>query len=160
GLISDTHDNLPLIRRALAIFGREGLEVVLHTGDIIAPFAAGEILKFRGKVYAVYGNNDGEKVGLKNTGLDVVPSPRRLAFGGRSIVMVHAREEAEGESQGADIVVFGHSHRPSVEPGPPLRINPGECGGWLTGRSTIAILDTDAMTARIIDIRDVATKSE
>ena len=38
GLISDTHDNLPLIRRAFGFLG--GLEILLHAGDIVAPFAA------------------------------------------------------------------------------------------------------------------------
>ncbi len=154
GLISDTHDNLPMIRLALSYFQREGVEVALHTGDIVAPFAAKEMLKFSGKVYAVYGNNDGEKAGLKNSGLDVVEGPRKVDLGGRRIVMAHARESAVREGHGADIIVFGHSHRPSVEPGPPLYVNPGECGGWLTGRSTIAILDTDVMTAQVIDITE------
>lgn len=154
GLISDTHDNLPLIRRAFAVFEREGMENVLHAGDIVAPFAAREILKFPGKVYAVYGNNDGEKAGLKNTGLDVVAGPRKLDLGGRRIVLAHAREDAERADRDADIVVFGHTHKPSVERGVPFYVNPGECGGWLTGRSSVAILDMDAMTARIVDITE------
>jgi predicted phosphodiesterase len=33
-----------------------------------------------------------------------------------------------------------------------MYINPGECGGWLKGRSTVAILDTEKMQAEIIDL--------
>jgi hypothetical protein len=108
----------------------------------------------------VYGNNDGEKVGLKNTGLDVEPGPRKLTLGGRRIVIAHSRGDAGREAADGDIVVSGHTHRPSVEPGPPLHVNPGECGGWLSGRSTIAVLDAEAMTVRIIDITPDAAKEK
>jgi len=39
-----------------------------------------------------------------------------------------------------------------VEKGKDLRLNPGECGGWLTGRRTLAILDTDTLDVRIVDL--------
>ena len=40
GLISDTHDRLPTLHAALDVFRNRGIEVLLHPGDIIAPFAA------------------------------------------------------------------------------------------------------------------------
>jgi hypothetical protein len=33
-----------------------------------------------------------------------------------------------------------------------LLINPGECGGWLSGKSTVAILDTENLSAKVHDI--------
>jgi len=33
-----------------------------------------------------------------------------------------------------------------------LVINPGECGGWLTGRATVAIVETEDMSVRLIDL--------
>jgi len=32
GIISDTHDNLPQIKKAVEIFNREKVELVLHAG--------------------------------------------------------------------------------------------------------------------------------
>jgi predicted phosphodiesterase len=31
-------------------------------------------------------------------------------------------------------------------------INPGECGGWLTGKSTIAMLDLNDLNVQIINL--------
>ena len=44
-----------------------------------------------------------------------------------------------------DVVVFGHTHRVDVKRiNGALVINPGEAGGWLCGKSTVALLnDTD-----------------
>ena len=52
-------------------------------------------------------------------------------------------------------MIIGHSHH--VVPGErrggsPVRLNPGECGGWLTGKSTVAILDTETLGVRILEI--------
>jgi predicted phosphodiesterase len=33
-----------------------------------------------------------------------------------------------------------------------LFLNPGECCGWVSGRSTIAMLNTDSLSAEIIDL--------
>ncbi|MBM4079867.1 MAG: YfcE family phosphodiesterase, partial [Planctomycetes bacterium] len=65
GILSDSHDNLPFIAKALALFEREGVDCLVHAGDYVAPFAMRALLKFKGRVLGVFGNNDGEKVGLK-----------------------------------------------------------------------------------------------
>jgi predicted phosphodiesterase len=50
------------------------------------------------------------------------------------------------------VAVFGHTHKVVVEKGKVLRLNPGECGGWLSGRCTVAILDTANLEVRIVDL--------
>ena len=40
GVIADTHDRLPAIDAALAVFRARNVDAVIHPGDIIAPFAA------------------------------------------------------------------------------------------------------------------------
>jgi hypothetical protein len=52
----------------------------------------------------------------------------------------------------ADLLVCAHTHRPAVEQGPPLVVNPGEAGGWLTGRCTAALVDLDRIQAEIIEL--------
>lgn len=152
-LISDTHDNLIRIRQALRIFSARGCEVLIHAGDIGAPFALKETLKFPGKVYAVFGNNDGERKGLKQVLPGISRGPLKLKLDGVRIVTVHEREAlTEQDVADADVLVFGHNHRAEVKPGVPLSVNPGECGGWLTGRATVAMLDTGTRSAEIIEL--------
>ena len=38
GVISDTHDNLLMIKKAVEVFNRHGVGMVVHAGDFIAPF--------------------------------------------------------------------------------------------------------------------------
>jgi len=44
--------------------------------------------------------------------------------------------------ENAALIVFGHTHKPEiVEKDNKLCINPGETGGWLSGKSTVVIVD-------------------
>jgi hypothetical protein len=51
------------------------------------------------------------------------------------------------------VIFYGHTHKPEVriENGR-LLVNPGECCGWLSGISTVAVVDLDAMSAQIVTI--------
>jgi hypothetical protein len=52
-----------------------------------------------------------------------------------------------------DAVIHGHSHNKGVErKGKTLIINPGELCGYLTGKSTIALLDTIKNEAGTIEL--------
>lgn len=173
GVISDTHDRLPTFRQALAMFKRLKVGAILHAGDMIAPFAAklltepelvGDI-----PVFAIYGNNDGERAGLKQVLPKLIDGPMRLelptaAGKSRLIVMHHFIDWLKpGDIGGADIVITGHTHEPVNElrdvpaainaSGKQLYLNPGECCGWVTDRCTCAVLDLDTLRADIVDIR-------
>jgi len=50
----------------------------------------------------------------------------------------------------ADIIAFGHTHSLAIRHNGKLVINPGELGGWLTGRSSFVILDLDTLTPETI----------
>ena len=58
GIISDTHDNIPNILKAVNIFKERKANLVLHLGDIVAPatikFFNGLNMKF------IMGNCDGD----------------------------------------------------------------------------------------------------
>ena len=49
-----------------------------------------------------------------------------------------------------EVVVTGHTHKPEVGRGEPLLVNPGELGGWLTGRASLAILDLESLDVRVL----------
>jgi uncharacterized protein len=158
GIISDTHDNLPALAAALRHFAQAGVETILHAGDFCAPFALKRLLQARVPVTGVFGNCDGERTGLAQLLPDLADGPRRLELGGRKICLVHdARRLTHEDFEAADILVSGHTHEPKVERQEGrLVLNPGECGGWLSGRCTVAVVDTATLAADIEEVYEQA----
>lgn len=160
GVIADTHDRLPTARRAVAMFKRMNVGAILHAGDYVAPFAAKLFappeLPERIPLYCVYGNNDGERAGLKGMLPQLEDGPMRIELGGRVIVMHHFVDWLDaGALRGAEVVVTGHTHEVVNETRDGvLYLNPGECCGWVNDRCTVAVLDTDGPTAEIIQVSD------
>ncbi len=156
GLMSDSHDNVTMVRKVVALFKDAGCDLVLHAGDVVAPFAARELADLGCPVKAVFGNCDGEKQGLEmaleKIG-EIKEAPFILSYGGRQILLVHyhfsvATYAASGKY---DVIVFGHTHKPAVQKeGKTLLVNPGETGGWLSGKSTAALFDAAKLEAEIV----------
>jgi len=156
GILSDSHDNVPAVRLAAALFRDAGCSLVIHAGDFVAPFTARELQAAGCPVRAVYGNCDGEKAGLRDALApfgEIRPAPLAFAWDGLEIVVVHiggdlARRAAR---RGRRLIVHGHTHKPEIRAlGEALIVNPGETGGWLTGRRTAALYDPDTGTAEIV----------
>jgi len=157
GVIADTHDRLPTFRRAVALLKRLKVEAIFHAGDYVAPFAAKliapDVLDI--PLHCVYGNNDGERKGLKAVLPNLVDGPLTAQLGGRTIVMHHWIEWLKpADIARADIIITGHTHEIVNEQRQGrLYLNPGECCGWLTDRCTLAVLDLDTLSADIVDIQ-------
>jgi len=161
GIMSDTHDNLPMIEAAVNKLNELNVELVYHAGDYIAPFVDSRLKNLKSPLIGVLGNNDGSKSLLKKKfgefGADI---RGRFAFDiidGLRIAVVHGdnRELMRSllELQSHDILITGHTHEPEIyRKGKMLIINPGETCGLLTGKSTIAILDTKKLEAKIIEL--------
>ena len=157
GIIADSHDNVPMIERSCELFNDQGVGMVFHAGDYIAPFSLNPLntilqCDYRG----VFGNNDGERIGLHKTADSRLhPSPAEFAVGEWKVLVAHEMPILEGVAGGGHyrLVVYGHTHNPEItKKGNTLLVNPGECGGWLNGRCTIAIAQLDTLTAEIIDL--------
>ena len=74
----------------------------------------------------------------------------RVEIDGRKIVMAHDVGRLELKKETAQIIICGHTHKPVLlEKGDRIIVNPGEACGWLSGVSTVAIIDLSAMTAKI-----------
>jgi hypothetical protein len=158
GILADTHDNLTRVREAVRLFNEAGCDLVIHAGDFVAPFTVDELRNLRAPVKAVYGNCDGEKAGLARAFLgmgEVQEAPLTFVYGGVRFLVCHLGAPVDGYAEGkaGDVIVYGHTHRPSVESRDGvLLINPGEAGGWLGGKSTVALLDPASLTADIITL--------
>ena len=61
GIISDTHDDVGNVQRAIEMFNVERVQSVIHAGDYIFPGIVKEFEKLNSKLIGVLGNNDGEK---------------------------------------------------------------------------------------------------
>ncbi len=157
GVMADTHDNLTLIEKAVSFFNEQKADFVIHAGDFVAPFSLGPLENLRCPWIGVFGNNDGEKAGLtKSSQGRIQPPPFELNLDGKKVVVVHDLEEFDTKElleSGAEIIVYGHSHESKVEMmDKTLLINPGEVGAWLSGRSTVVLLDTKTMEAHTKDL--------
>jgi len=157
GIMSDSHDNLDAIKKAVKVFNENNVEIVLHCGDIVSPFTAQEFEKLKAKFTGVFGNNDGDKPYLlerfRNIGA-LHQDPFELEVDGRKIVMMHQPKFIDEllKDTRYDIVLYGHTHSIDIRKDNALVVNPGETGGWLTGRQTVALLDTKTLEVSVIDL--------
>lgn len=117
-VLSDTHGVL----RPEVMAVVETCDAVIHAGDIDKQEIL-DMLSMGRPIYAVRGNNDGEwAAGLA--------SKLRFRLAGVEFVMTHNKKDLPWDLAGADIVIFGHSHKYSEEirEGGRLWLNPGGCG--------------------------------
>ncbi|MFC6826662.1 metallophosphoesterase [Halopelagius fulvigenes] len=151
GICSDTHDDLDLAEGAVELFEDEGVEAVVHCGDIVAPFTA-SVFNADFDFHAVRGNNDGEW-NLQNAVSSFGTyhgEAAALSFEGTEVAVYHGTNETlvEGllESGAYDYVLRGHTHeRHREEWGGTVHVNPG--GLPIPGADDayyVATLDTDA----------------
>jgi len=162
GAISDTHDNLPQIEKAVKYLNDKKVGLVLHAGDYVAGFVIPKFSQLNCKFIGVFGNNDGDHELLKRrfsetTNCTLHDQFASLEIEGFRIALLHG-EEAELLNSIVNCgyfkaVVHGHSHNKSIEmKGKTLVINPGELCGYLTGKPTVALLDTVKQEAKIVEL--------
>jgi putative phosphoesterase len=156
GVMSDTHDDMQQIRKAVEVFNERGVSHVLHAGDIISPFTFEVLDGLNCPFTGIFGNNDGDRVLLGTKSRDRVHAqPYAVELEGKKIVMVHEPDavEALAASGHFDVVIYGHSHTPDVrKAGDTLIINPGKAARLHKGTSTIAVLETEKMEAEVIEL--------
>ncbi|MGB9675920.1 MAG: metallophosphoesterase [Candidatus Bathyarchaeales archaeon] len=162
GLIADTHDRLPMIENAVKRFNAEKVELVLHAGDYVAPFVIPKFKDLNAKLIGVFGNNDGDHELLKKRvsecgNIEIHGTFTAIVIDGLKIALIHGTEDellkALINSGSFDVVVHGHTHKTELyEKGKTLVVNPGEACGYLTGKSTVALLNTAKREARIIEL--------
>ena len=158
GILADIHDNVDNVRHAINLLNSLQVEVVLIAGDFVSPLVVPSLRKLRGKVIACLGDNDGNQVGIAGE-MKIVGT---LAHGpvcyrttdGVRILMAHQLNEIRDCIDGADVVVFAHSHRSSIatDRHDRLFINPGEVSGWMFRSPSVAVLDTKTKEAEIVEL--------
>jgi putative phosphoesterase len=160
GAMSDTHDRLDAVDKAIKFFNSQEVTDVLHAGDLVSPFVAPLFSKLKAKLHYVWGNNEGDHDFIKIRFADIGVSPlgdfAALQLGGKKIALLHGVHQEVVDSlvkSGAyDLVVRGHNHRAEIIEGETLAVNPGETCGYLTGRQTVALIDLQNMQGQIAEL--------
>ena len=148
--MSDSHDNLNNIKKALQIFKSDNVEDILHAGDLISPFCVPLFEDFKDNFYLCAGNNLGDTKFLQSLieGIgQYYPEVAEIELDNYKFALYHGTHEpitrALLDSQNYDYIITGHTHHKEIkEKGKTILINPGETFGDLYGTATIAILDT------------------
>jgi len=121
GIISDSHDDITNVNRAIDIFIEKKIRFVIHAGDIISPPVITEFKRLTDEgvdLFGIYGNNDGEKKGLKSAFNSVkgnlLGDEGKFEIDGLKFCVLHGQDLRKKEkfiqSQKFDVVIYGHSH--------------------------------------------------
>jgi putative phosphoesterase len=150
GLMADTHDRVPAVTNLLEKLADRGVSMVMHAGDYCSPFCLAPFHQRGTALLGVFGRNDGDRETLsayaaRGMGTEIYESPHSFDVGGKRILLVHDIAEVNARSiESHDFVIHGCSHlQGQKRVGSTLLINPGEACGWLHGKCTAAILDTE-----------------
>jgi len=155
GIMSDSHDNLPAIAKAVSVFNDAEVSLVIHAGDLVAPFVSRPLADLEMDFVAVFGNNDGERFGLSRVfGEKIHRPPYELDYNGKKILILHEPDNLDAlvASGYFDAIIYGHTHDVDIRKGRTIVINPGECGGWLRGRRTVALWDVELGEVEIVPV--------
>ena len=147
GVISDTHGLL----RAEAVAALQGVELIVHAGDIGKPEILTELAEIA-PVEAVRGNND------RTEWAAALPETLSIEVGTARLYILHNLKELalDPAQAGYSVVIAGHSHKPLNERrGETLYLNPGSAGPRRFKLPiTVALLTVGSAgaTARIIEL--------
>ena len=159
-VMSDSHDNIWNLRKAISIIGKEGAGMIIHCGDFTAPFMLQELEEAGIPVHGVFGNNDGDQylltklslTSLKNVVLHGLIG--EVDAGGFPIAFTHQGMVGEGLASTAKykLVCFGHSHVFfEKKVGDTILLNPGEIMGK-DGNPGFCMVDTEKGSIRRIPL--------
>jgi|SRR3989338_5214535 len=145
GIISDTHDNIIGIKKAVEVFKQRKTELVLHLGDIVAPVT---VLYFKGlRIKFLKGNCDGDIEMIEQKAKEIdgefLGLSSELNIRNKKIALIHKPDKANEMALSGqyDYLLHGHTHQKRDEKiGNTRIINPG---GLYLGNDehSIALLD-------------------
>lgn len=171
GVISDIHDNINNLEKAIKVLNKEKVDSVFFCGDLTLPSIIAQFQKLEVPVKAVFGNRDKDKISIlkqiKDNKINLeYPSNQELIWKfeleGKKMAISHAYpEEMANELVNSglyDFVFTGHTHNSHIEKaGKTLWVNPGCICGW-TGLDkkpapvTLAIVNLKTSKAEIITL--------
>lgn len=164
--MSDTHDNLPAIAKAVEEMNKRKVDILIHLGDHVSPFSIDMLGDVDAERHAIYGNNDGDVATLgtvaRKRDIRLHRMPHEMMLGDKKAILFHgfgtpnttlAIIDSVAESGRYGLVLYGHTHKVDVRTvADTLIINPGEVFGHLSGKSSIAVLDTRTSNVNVVTL--------
>lgn len=171
GVVSDTHDHVEVFDKVAQIFQQNGVGMVVHCGDWVAPFAVARFAKVmlgalpNIPIQGVFGNNDGDHYHiiqvLEQEGLAVgiEKDILEIPVEGGTIAVYHGTEEKIVNALigfGQYKAVFrGHTHVPGIAmSGSTLHLNPGTVSSFSQGQilkqGSVAIYTAETNSGELV----------
>lgn len=158
GILSDSHDHIPHLEKAIQIFKDRSTDQLIHAGDFCSPFM---VPPFKGlPLKAVFGNNDGDTYLLlqkaREIGVKIHGQFFESDFNGYKTAVYHGTDapikDALCHSGQYDLVISGHTHEMiDDEIGGTRFVNPGTVHGF-NGTASVALLDTDIGELEFVEL--------
>ena len=167
-VISDTHDSIQAVNKLSTYQDFNRADMLIHLGDIISPFTLRALLKTGKKLVGVFGNNDGDKVMLKEICPSLKDQPHSLKIEGVNFILLHGFGSPEvtenivdailSQAPRGSVILYGHTHMYSVK----MRegkaaVNPGALSGYLSGLRSYAVLTLSTNSVQI-EIKDLDSR--
>lgn len=165
GVISDTHNQIELIKKALDVFKKQGVGMIIHAGDLDLASTLDEFKNARVPIKMVIGNIDeeperfverAEALGIDfemNSFLNFEIDGKRLfVFHGNVLGKLDEVIKILGASKKYDVIIHGHTHVPRNERvGDVLVLNPGALKPMISGvKSSVVVYDVSEGKAEFI----------
>ena len=161
GVLSDTHNNIPNLLKALKLFREEGIVQLMHCGDMADMLTARQLTGF--DVIYINGNMDSSAEAVNHVVWTLNPQneiPGDVYEGtldGVKIGATHGHLSGKLDklirSRRYKYVFHGHTHRQRDEMiGKTRVINPGALGGARYEPRTVCIVDLDKDSVRFIPV--------
>lgn len=141
GIISDTHKKAGRAKKAIDLLINEGIEFLIHAGDIVQEEVLEYIESKNLRYVAVFGNNDYHLFPLADK-YNLVSEPYYFKLANRTWKLMHYPKYMFPLD--VDIIVYGHTHDVDISfNGVNLILNPGEVCARDHGFSTCMTLDIE-----------------
>ena len=94
-IVSDSHDNRPLLAAAVREARDAGVEAILHCGDVVAPSTLEVVKPYDIPIHVIHGNNTGDlymmgRISAQTSNLTTYyGQDAGLDLGGRRVFLVH-----------------------------------------------------------------------
>jgi len=164
-ILSDSHDNIPLMVGAVKAAKEWGAEVVLHCGDVVAPSVLKKLQPLGLPVHVIHGNNTGDLYTMSRLAHEAGSlfhyhgQDGEILLAGRRIFIVHYPHYARAMACTGDwdLVCCGHDHRAKIEQVPNIKggstpvVDPGTVGG-IGAPATYVLGDLAAMEFEIVTL--------
>lgn len=164
-ILSDSHDNIPLMVGAVEAAKEWGAEAVLHCGDVVAPSVLKKLQPLGLPVHVIHGNNTGDLYSMSRLAHEAGSlfhyhgQDGEILLAGRRIFIVHYPHYARAMACTGDwdLVCCGHDHRARIERlanikgGTTPVVDPGTVGG-IGAPATYVLGDLAAMAFEIVTL--------